>query len=233
MLKSSSTPRVLFTRELSKKRIHFFANKGIIAEGVPFISVSAKPVRQWHHKIPAYSDAWVFTSQNAVSAISPLLKDLQIPKNVFAVGEQTSEALSVLGLDAIIPDESNARKLAELISSYTPNQVVYFCGNLRKETLALTLAREKIPFQTVEVYETVLSPQAMDMDHFDAITFMSPSSATSFFEMNLLPANFPVFCIGETTGSALQNYGIRHYLTAEISTFTSLAHRIITYFNRC
>ncbi|RZJ28823.1 MAG: hypothetical protein EOO48_09005 [Flavobacterium sp.] len=95
-----------------------------------------------------------------------------------------------------------ASALAEIIKTgYKTENFTFFCGNLRLETLPLSLKVGGIDFNEIEVYDTIPNPQEIK-NEVDGILFFSPSAIESYLTTNTINDEV-CFCIGETTAKAL------------------------------
>jgi uroporphyrinogen-III synthase len=105
----------------------------------------------------------------------------------------------------IIATAENASALAQKIIEHNAKEIVFFCGNKRRDELPGILKRAGIKLEEIVVYETVETPVVSTKD-FDGILFFSPSAITSFFSVNRLNKNSICFAIGKTTADALKEY---------------------------
>lgn len=152
------------------------------------------------------SEAWVFTSKNAVKVFDMLRQDLRYDeKKFFVIGQKTAELLIHAGITVIIPEQETAVALAQLITAEGVKSVLFWCGNLRREELPALLRAKGIVLHELIVYQTGLYPVRIT-EHYDAVVFLSSSAVESFFSVNELPTHTPVFAIGATAASALKSY---------------------------
>lgn len=226
----NSKPRIVFTTQLSEEKRGMLENGRFLIESEPFITFEYLMPALWISKVPENTDAWIFTSKKAVKAISPKLKDLKIPKHIFAVGAKTAEKLEELGLKVTFPKNYNVFALAEMMHDLKLKNVVHFCGNLKAADLNKLLG-DSVKLTSVEVYHTKLTSHKMnDLNDFNGIVFMSPSAVESFSQQNKIAKNMQVFCIGPTTGQAAKEAGMAHCITPEYSTMDSLMESIQSFY---
>lgn len=231
MSDSGILPKILFTTELSAKQLNHLKTMKIDAVVEPLISTEFLPRETWFSAIPNDYDAWVFTSKNAVKAVTPAIDELSIPPYIFAVGEKTAEKLEELSLESIIPEEYNLISLAEKMNNYRFSKLIHFCGNRKAGDLSELLDYAEVI--SVEVYKTELRSKKIDVQAFQGIVFMSPSAVNAFHQENTIPAAFPVFSIGPSTSKKLEDFEIRDSIQAEKATLESIAETIHNYFKTC
>lgn len=155
-----------------------------------------------------HSDAFVFTSKNAVKAMATTdIFNQYKDRYFFAVGESTAQELHKQGVNAIIPPSPNSISLAQFIlEKYAGiQQLSYFCGNLRKDDLPQEFKKEGKLLHEMIVYNTKMQ-EIKTNEHYDAIVFYSPSAVKAYFKKNVLVDNSIVLSIGPITSSELRNY---------------------------
>lgn len=201
---------ILFTRSLNDKHRQFASELGLSVTDKAFIQIELTPLSK--EKIDQLSEkqnmAWIFTSQNAVKVIENDLKDfvgLETNK-FFAVGEKTAEALMNLNLDPIVPDIHNSEGLLALLEKESDNSYVHFTGNLRQNLISEYMIENEKDFMEIECYRTNLVQPEIEINHYDAICFCSPSAAISFFSKYKIKESTPCLAIGGTTAVKLLDY---------------------------
>jgi uroporphyrinogen-III synthase len=177
----------------------------------------------------------VFTSSNAVRALELIIKQENRElkwKNIFCLSGRTREAVLKSFIENHIGAEGrNAEELAAAITTSEAKEVIFFCGNKRRDTLPSVLTAAGIKCMEVEVYETEESPKRMD-DDFDAILFFSPSAVTSFFRYNQLTEETVCFSIGETTADSLKEQGIKNIITSPFPQEEKIFETLINHFKK-
>ncbi len=193
-----SAARILSTKKLQPNQKQFLLNAGFSVLEADFISISAK-----EFTLENSNENLIFTSSNAVKAVANHPQVQEIRRNpVFCVGEKTADLLDELGF-TVQESADNALELADKIKSGYKNETfTFFCGNLRMETLPLSLRITGIAFNEIEVYDTVLNPLEIKAP-LDGILFFSPSGVESYLSANKI-TNEMCFCIGQTTAKALE-----------------------------
>ena len=208
-------PKILFTRSLSNNEQQLAKSNGLEVRIIPFIKTSSNYDKESIlNEILTLNDgidAFVFTSQNAVKALTPLFSEppfynLFKDKMVFATGDKTTRSLDSKGIMVTMPPSNDAESLANLIKNHrSVKMVVYFKGNLSLDILKTVLNNSNIEVIEKTVYYTSLTSEKIkDIATFNGIVFYSPSAVDSFFRSNQIDKNMPVFCIGATTGTYLR-----------------------------
>ncbi|MDX1670895.1 MAG: uroporphyrinogen-III synthase [Balneolaceae bacterium] len=163
---------------------------------------------------------WIFTSSNAVEALSRLIKSgltVRPETTLFAVGAKTARTLDELGLDAMVPDHQDAEHLAGLIIERGDTEsVLYFRGNLSRDELPDRLKQAGIDVAEAVVYETEINTLHLPGKPVQAILFYSPSGVEAFEKGEGFDRQLPLlFAIGPTTADALRERTDQEVYTAE------------------
>lgn len=204
---------------LSEKRFHLIEEDFI---QIKLLSLDVSSVIE-------KSNLLLFTSKNAVLSVlkNPdvaLLKQI----NCICVGEKTQELLAQNGFN-VLDFTHYAKDLTKIIAEkYSHNNFIFFCGNLRRNTLPDFFVKNKIEFHEIQVYENKITPKKITKD-FDAVLFFSPSGVLSFLEENTLN-NQMCFCIGTTTAQALPP-GAKHIILSEKPIITSVLDKVVEYYS--
>lgn len=138
---------------------------------------------------------WVFTSKNAVNSIG----NVTFSKKIYSIGESTASQLK----NCLTPTEANAKSLAKLILQEKENEVLFICGNRRRDELPNLLRKESVNVKELIVYETKFLNKNVNLHDVDALVFMSPSSVLAFAENNEFK-DLSIFAIGTTTAQTLK-----------------------------
>lgn len=232
MLKQTVT--ILSTRPVSGKQLDNALAKGIRISVRSFIETSPVQnveIQQELEAISVQEAIVVFTSMNAVEAVIGML-DGHIPDwRIYCMGNTTQQLVSdYFGEQAIAGTGNNAVELAEtLIENETPEELVFFCGNLRREELPARLRKEKIEVQEIVVYETTAIHQQVE-EQYDGILFFSPSAAESFFATNRVAPDTVLFAIGTTTRNAIARFTRNRILVSGQPGKEELVEQAVHYF---
>jgi uroporphyrinogen-III synthase len=177
----------------------------------------------------------VFTSSNAVFALEKYLNDYVNPFNpdwkIFALSGKTRQALeeNLETLGTIVATANDSKTLAHKIVQANVGELIFFCGNKRRDELPHILNEAGIKVHEVVVYETVETPVASN-DDYDAVLFFSPSAVHSFFSVNQLNDDAVCFAIGQTTAQSIAAASQSKIVTAKSPKQEALLEEVINYF---
>jgi uroporphyrinogen-III synthase len=104
--------------------------------------------------------AVVFTSMNAAEAVIDCLNALGAEPEwtVYTLGGVTQKILEdALEGSEIFGDAINATQIARTVIENEEEEVVFFCGNQRRDELPTLLKKEEIKVDEVVVYETIVA----------------------------------------------------------------------------
>ncbi|HEV7329847.1 MAG TPA: uroporphyrinogen-III synthase [Flavisolibacter sp.] len=176
----------------------------------------------------------VFTSANAVLAVQKYLRQgasWLIPNwKVFAIGGKTKETLYPYFNPAnIVATADYGKDLAQKIIEEKVKEVVFFCGNRRRDELPNILKAAGITVHEIVVYETTETP-AMLTEDIDGILFFSPSAVHSFFSANQLKKGTVCFAIGQTTADSIADFTDNRIIISESPSQESMLASVNFYF---
>lgn len=177
----------------------------------------------------------VFTSSNAVSTLKKYLNDysnyLPLCWKIFCLGGKTKDA--VLQDDTffgtIEGTANNATALAQLILDKGVKEVVFFCGNKRRNELPDLLQTNGVGIHEIVLYETVETPFTVAAG-VDALLFFSPSAVQSFFSANQLKESAVCFAIGQTTADSLEQFTKNKIIISKEPSQEALLDEVIHYY---
>ena len=174
----------------------------------------------------------VFTSGNAAKAVASSLHEMHPDWKVFSIGGATKDILCKhFGKNAIAGVASNASQLADVIlSNKEIKEVIFFCGDQRRNELPDKLSQQGIKVREIVVYRTTATPQTI-LKAYDAILFFSPSAVHSFFMNNTIPTKTVLFAIGQTTVDVIQTYTNNPVVSGELPGKEHIIEEVITYFD--
>jgi uroporphyrinogen-III synthase len=177
----------------------------------------------------------VFTSSNAVLSVKKYLNEyinpFQTNWKIFSLSGKTKETLEENTEDfgTIISTVDNSKTLAEKIVDAKVDEVIFFCGNKRRDELPNILKEAGIKVHEVVVYETIETPIIVN-DDFDAILFFSPSAVQSFFSVNQLKNNTACFAIGATTANSIASFTDNKIIVSELPSQEKMLALVNFYF---
>jgi uroporphyrinogen-III synthase len=175
----------------------------------------------------------VFTSMNAVNTVAPYINGQAPDWNIFCIGNTTRQlAAKYFGEQSIHAVGNNASDLADkMISNKNVKQVVFFCGDQRREELPGKLRQNGITVQEVIVYHTISTPHKVDKA-YDGILFFSPSAVQSFFYDNAILPSTILFAIGQTTADAIKSFTDNLIIEAERPGKEELVKKMFQFFKK-
>ena len=173
----------------------------------------------------------VFTSMNAVEAVADQLLGFKPEWKIYCIGSTTRQLVEkYFGTDSIAGTAASAVALAELIAAESPvYELIYFCGNMRRDELPQILQEHGFEVDEIAVYQTTLIPRKIVKD-YHGILFFSPSAVESFFKLNKAASHTVFFAIGSTTAAAIRNYSDNKIITADTQSKEEMLERVKEYF---
>lgn len=223
---------ILSTRPLPKKVVEEALQQGIVIEEMSFIETVAVVNEKLQKELETFSQQKiiaVFTSMNAVDAVADVIKR-KVDWTVYSIGSATQKLVEErLGVK-VKKSAAYAAELADKIIEDAPEEVCFFCGNIRRDLLPQKLTEAGIGVREVVVYQTIETPKRV-LKHFDAILFYSPSAVASFFSVNGVDAKTALFAIGATTAEAIQPFSSNTVITAKEPGKEELVQQAIRHFN--
>jgi uroporphyrinogen-III synthase len=194
---------VLCTRPLPSMLVEEAAAAGIAIDELSFIeteSILSVEVQQEIELVSTEIATVVFTSMNAVDAVTIFLDGHQPDWSIYSIGTATARLVKeYFGGEKIAGTANDAASLAELIAEdKMTNEVIFFCGDQRRDELPDILRQQDIEVNEIVVYQTIEVPHKITKDYY-GILFFSPSAVRSFFKTNKLSEKTIAFAIGNTT----------------------------------
>lgn len=195
----NNKPRVLCLKKLTPPRIKAGAKLGLQLSGIEVIETQPKfdsyEIKQWLNS----KNNWVFSSLNAVSAITSVLKNTaSIHKHIFCVGSRVANYFEgkVKGIHQV----NSVSGLTEEARISGETDYVWFHGNKSDLALAEEFELLEMNLKPISVYRTELSESRIEnLENYDVFAFFSPSGVESFNAHNYIPEKAIVAAIGKTT----------------------------------
>jgi uroporphyrinogen-III synthase len=198
---------ILSTALLPEDSSAQFSAHNIICDEFPFIQTKEAVTDEIRSLIVAFAHekkAIIFTSAQAVSAVIDCLGNKQPDWQIFCISGATKKAANdYFGAEAIVGFADDAIGLVKEIEKIPLQEIVFFCGNKRLDTLPVLLYDKGFRVSECIVYETALTPVKLNKA-YDAILFFSPSGVESYLSENEIATFAVLFSIGKTTAKALQ-----------------------------
>lgn len=228
--------RLLSTRPLDNSLIEKAAYQNITIDTISFIDVNKMVSDQVAERIGMLSGqkaTVVFTSMNAVEIVVETLPVNPTMPNwkIYCIGGTTFtlvkkywkyEELAFTAKDAV--------ELAKIIIADKPDNVVFFCGNKRREELPQLLREQHIAVEELVVYETIETPYSISAG-YDGILFFSPSAVQSFFSNNLPEADTIFFAIGNTTANAIKQFATNSIIVSDFPAKDQLVDKAMKHYS--
>lgn len=225
---------ILSTRPLNETLINEALQQGIKIDVESFIeteAIQSIDVQQEIEQALLQSATVVFTSMNAVEAVAEYMNEEMPDWIIYCIGETTQQLVkNYFGADSIAGTAGNAAELAELIleEAYT-DEVIFFCGDQRRDELPDILLSNDIEVTEIMVYHTIATPHVISKQ-YNGIMFFSPSAADSFFSKNKATNNSMLFAIGKTTAAALKKHTAASVIISDKPGKENLVEKVINYF---
>lgn len=227
--------QILSTALLDGQLLQRAAERDVQLDAVSFIKVSAIESAELVEKVIdlCYVPATVvFTSVNAVKAVSDIVLAADPQWDIYCIGNATMNAVNKQFESAtVIAVANNAAELAKIIIDDGEEEVVFFCGDQRLDTLPTTLRENDVEVFEVVVYRTEQTPKTVAKE-YDAILFFSPTGVNSFFSSNKVGADVLLLAIGKTTADAIKKYTDNKVVFTETASKESMVDYAIKYFKK-
>lgn len=232
---------ILCTRPLPASLVAEAAAVGIAIDELSFIeteSILSVEVQQEIELASTEIATVVFTSMNAVDAVTIFLDGQQPHWSIYSIGTATGRLVKeYFGEEKIAGTANDAASLAELIvEDRFINEVIFFCGDQRRDELPAILRTNDIEVNEITVYQTIASVHKIDKEYF-GILFFSPSAVQSFFSKNKAAEKTILFAIGNTTANEIKKYlpdgkagSTNKIIISDEPGKENLVHKMIEYF---
>lgn len=225
---------ILSTRPIDQSLIETAGSKGIFIEVRSFIEtipVQSPDLVQEIENALSKSATVVFTSMNAVDAVAKHLNGRTPQWNIYSIGTTTDQLIKkYFGEGLVTGTAYNAADLAALIvEDRFIDEVIFFCGNQRRDELPDMLRNNNILVHETEVYKTIAVPHKINQT-FNGILFFSPSAVESFFLNNSINEQTILFAIGNTTAGAIKQFTGNKIIISATPGKQNLAEQMIEYF---
>jgi uroporphyrinogen-III synthase len=224
---------ILSTRPVSESLLAEALSKNIEIDTLSFIETTPIETVEVQQEIELAANQMatvVFTSMNAVDAVTAMLDGFVPEWTIYCMGYATKELVkNYFGENAIAGTGDNAAELAEeIIENEEPEEVILFCGNRRRDELPGKLKKQQIEVNEIVVYQTE-NTQHKITKAYDGILFFSPSAVESFFTINKLPEHTIVFAIGQTTKETVGKFCKNKIVVSKLPGKDQLVEQAIGY----
>ena len=226
--------QILSTKKISGSCIKDAAQKNICIDEMNFIDTKENISEKVKNRISDISKkniTAIFTSSNAVNAVEKIVSK-QTNWKIFCIEPATKKRIEKLFPgSSIVASATDAAELSKkIINEFSIKEVVFFCGNQRRDLLPTELAKHQIGVEELVVYETIETPKIVSKK-YDGVLFFSPSAVRSFFARNKLEAGTQIFAIGKTTADEVKTFSNNSIVILEIPGIENLIAEVIQYFS--
>jgi uroporphyrinogen-III synthase len=226
--------QIFSTKKISDSFIRLAAENNICIHSLNFIETEESVSDEMKNHILELSRQninAIFTSSNAVKAVGKIVKG-QTNWRIFCIEPSTKKKVEDIFINSfIVGTAKDAGALSQkIIADKCAKQVVFFCGNQRRDLLPQLLKSNGIDVEELIVYKSIGKPQTVSK-HYDGILFFSPSAVRSFFEKNRLDATTQIFSIGKTTTDEIKMFSNTSIIISESPSIENLIGQVIKYFS--
>ena len=159
-----------------------------------------------------------FTSANAVESVHGALEEeelMDVQWTLYCLSGKTMEvAVQCFPNSSIAATADNAAALATVILLDEVKDLLFFCGDRRRDELPRILEAGGVEVSEVIVYNTVVTPHLLE-DKPDVVLFFSPSAVEGFFSVNQLKEDAVCLAIGGTTAEAITGHTTNKVIISE------------------
>ena len=220
---------VLMTKKISPELVTKAKQQDVELTEIEFIEIVACDEKQKVADIAKKSADVVFTSRNSVNIVADFLGQQKPDWKIFCIDGATRDKVAEsFGESSIAGTAKNAEALASVIADRDKEkEIVFFCGDRRRNELPDLLDDQDVNVEEVVVYETKLSPEEVGQ-HFDGIAFFSPSAVESFFSVNVIDDKTVFYSIGNTTSACLKKFAKNKIITCETASEVNMVETILS-----
>lgn len=226
--------QILCTRPLTKTLVQEALQQGISIDEISFIEtapIQNIEVQQEIQQAAIQIATVVFTSMNAVEAVANYLDGQPVKWNIYCMGTTTNQLVKkYFGERQLAGIANSATELAELIAEDNMiDEVIFFCGDQRRDELPAILKSNNIDVTEITVYQTIAVTHVIDKT-YNGILFFSPSAVESFFSNNKIPATTVLFAIGITTANEIKKHSCNNIIISKQPGKENLVEKMMEYF---
>ncbi len=227
---------ILSTRLLDEALINKASAHQITIDSISFIqteNIINSDISEEIKKLASQPIDAVFTSMNGAEAVIKSLDTFNLKPawKIYCIGAATQSLIKDYFVsNNIAATGKNAMELSKSIIEDNAQEVVFFCGDQRREELPEYLKKNKIGVKEIIVYQTNEIPVKVDKE-YNGILFFSPSAVKSFFSVNSIPANTVLFSIGDTTAVAIRKNSNNKIVVSDFPSKDKLVEIAVKYFS--
>ncbi len=232
-------PELLSTKQLPPELLQKAAAADVTLSIQEMIRV--RPIltkEQWEELMPLFEKEntdVAFTSASSVEALKPFLHPYVNPHplnwRIYCLSGKTRQAIEALpeAPGSIVAMADDAASLGKKVVAEGVQQLVFFCGDQRRDELPQQLREAGIDLREAVVYTTKEQPVKLDSDP-DGVLFFSPSGVRSFFTVNQLKEGAVCFAIGATTADSLKTFTKEQIIISDKPFLDHLLDKALNYF---
>ena len=227
---------ILCTRNVDDALIQDALSKGVAIDVISFIRPEPALTREALNEIQKASmrsGAVILTSVNAVETVVTGLdhqKTNPVGWKIFCIGYATKQSIvKNFGEKSIADVADNGKELAKAILDANVSEVIFFCGDQRRDELPGSLKENKIGVKEIVVYKTLATSKKIEKK-YHGILFFSPSAVKSFFQKNKIDEQVMLFAIGNTTADEIRKFSKNKIVVSDVPDKKTLLNNVISYF---
>jgi uroporphyrinogen-III synthase len=227
---------ILCTRDLDEALIQDALSKSIAIDVISFIRPEPALTSEALNEVQKASmraGAVIFTSVNAVETIVTSLDQQKTNPTgwkIFCIGYATKQSVvKNFGEKSIAGVADNAKELANAILDADVDEVIFFCGDQRRDELPGLLKKNKIEVKEIVVYKTIANSKKIEKK-YDGILFFSPSAVKSFFQENKLDDQTILFAIGNTTADEVKKFSKNKIIISDTPEGKTVLQKAVEFF---
>lgn len=228
---AGASTHILSTKILDEAIIQQAASENIVIDCMSFIQIKTTDTTELQQQIVAAlakNEYVIFTSANAVEAVAKAVRAKPRLKAFCISGKTKKSVAENFPGSIVVADATNGADLAEKIIDHKIDNVVFFCGNKRLDTIPGALKAQQIELTEIVVYETQPTPHKIGRE-YDGVLFFSPSAVESFFSINN-PAQCPAaFSFAASTYNALHSI-IKEIIISQTPSEQGMLNAVIDYY---
>jgi uroporphyrinogen-III synthase len=226
---------ILITTAVNTSLVDELVAKGFDVDVIPFIQINTiktKKIQQQIADALMFDATVIFTSNNAVNAVTEYLQNQKPNWSIYCIGNTTKALIEKLFDEAsIVATGDDAGTLANKIirQQKLSREVYFFCGDKKRNELPELLKQNNIKVNEVEVYTTTILNHSVEKK-YDAVLFFSPSGVQGFFENNSGNEKTVLLAIGDTTANEIKKFSKNKIIVSDKPGKKELVEQVVIYF---
>jgi uroporphyrinogen-III synthase len=226
---------ILSTAELDQVLISKAFSQGVEIDALSFIQVEFIKDNNLNQELADLCKLHltaVFTSANAVNAISQIVLKHKPNWDIYCAGDATKTAVfSYFDPKFLKGSAPDAAGLVDIIKTNNLKEVLFFCGDKRLDSFPELLYQEEIMVHEIVVYKTKETPEEIKK-HYQGILFFSPNGVNSFFRVNSINPHTVLFAVGNTTANAIKSKTTNKIIVLGSPSKSLMVDKVIEHFHK-